>query len=153
MKRFLAPSVLVLSVLLTACSGGQAPRTAEFVPPAPAETDFGTLRVRYNALPTLALSDAVAKQYGVQRDAGTALVLVALREVKGAEEIDADGEVSVTAHDLSGTRQAIELRKVEAGGYTDLIGTARVSPRNSYRFEVVVTAGGRTETVTFQRNF
>ena len=67
--------------------------------------------------------------------------LVALREVKGAEEIDADGEVSVTAHDLSGTRQAIELRKVEAGGYTDLIGTARVSPRNSYRFEVVVTAG------------
>lgn len=47
----------------------------------------------------------------------------------------------------------IELRKVEAGGYTDLIGTARVSPRNSYRFEVVVTAGGRTETVTFQRNF
>ena len=82
MKRFLAPSVLVLSVLLTACSGGQAPRTAEFVPPAPAETDFGSLRVRYNALPTLALSDAVAKQYGVQRDAGTALVLVALREVK-----------------------------------------------------------------------
>ena len=85
MKRFLAPSVLVLSVLLTACSGGQAPRTAEFVPPAPAETDFGSLRVRYNALPALALSDAVAKQYGVQRDAGTALVLVALREVKGAE--------------------------------------------------------------------
>ena len=153
MRRFLAPSVLVLSVLLTACSGGQAPRTGEFVPPAPAETDFGSLRVRYNALPTLALSDAVAKQYGVQRDAGTALVLVALREVKGAEEIDADGEVSVTAHDLSGTRQAIELRKVEAGGYTDLIGTARVSPRNSYRFEVVVTAGGRTEAVTVQRNF
>ena len=102
MKRFLAPSVLVLSVLLTACSGGQAPRTAEFVPPAPAETDFGSLRVRYNALPALALSDAVAKQYGVQRDAGTALVLVALREVKGAEEIDADGEVSVTAT-LAGT--------------------------------------------------
>ena len=107
MKRFLAPPALVLLTLLAACSGGQAPRTAEFVPPAPAETDFGTLRVRYNALPTLALSDAVAKQYGVQRDAGTALVLVALREVKGAEEIDADGEVSVTAHDLSGTRQAM----------------------------------------------
>lgn len=153
MKRFLAPSVLLLSALLTACSGGQAPRTAEFVPPAPAETDFGTLRVRYNALPSLALSEAVAKQYGVQRDAGTALVLVALREVQGSDEIDADGEVSVTAHDLSGTRQAIELRKVDAGGYTDLIGTARVSPRNSYRFEVVVTAGDRTETVTFQRNF
>jgi hypothetical protein len=95
----------------------------------------------------------VAKEYGVQRDAGTALVLVALREVEGTEEIDADGEVSVTAHDLSGARQAITLRKVEAGEYTDLIGTARTSPRNSYRFEIVVKTSGRTETVTFQRNF
>ena len=144
---------LVLAMSLTACSGGETPRAAEFVPPAPAETDFGTLRVRYNALPTLALSEPVAKQYGVQRDAGTALVLVALREVKGAEELDADGEVSVTAHDLSGARQVVTLRKVNAGEYTDLIGTARVSPRNSYRFEIVVQAGGRTETVTFQRNF
>ncbi len=151
MKRLIAPLILALS--LVACSGGETPRAAEFVPPAPAETDFGSLRVRYNALPTLALSAPVAKQYGVQRDAGTALVLVALREVKGAEELDADGEVSVTAHDLSGARQVVTLRKVDAGEYTDLIGTARISPRNSYRFEIVVQAGGRTETVKFQRNF
>ena len=151
MKLLIAPLVLALS--LVACSGAETPRAAEFVPPAPAETDFGSLRVRYNALPTLALSEPVAKQYGVQRDAGTALVLVALREVKGAEELDADGEVSVTAHDLSGARQVVTLRKVDAGEYTDLIGTARISPRNSYRFEIVVQAGGRTETVKFQRNF
>jgi len=151
MKLLIAPLVLALS--LAACSGGETPRAAEFVPPAPAETDFGNLRVRYNALPTLALSEAVAKQYGVPRDAGTALVLVALRDMKGTEELDADGEVDVTAHDLSGARQVVALRKVEAGGYTDLIGTARISPRNSYRFEIEVQAGGRTETVTFQRNF
>ncbi|KRA51681.1 DUF4426 domain-containing protein [Pseudoxanthomonas sp. Root630] len=151
MKLLIAPLVLALS--LAACSGGETPRAAEFVPPAPAETDFGNLRVRFNALPTLALSEAVAKQYGVPRDAGTALVLIALREVKGAEELDADGDVSVTAHDLSGARQVVALRKVEAGEYTDLIGTARISPRNSYRFEIVVQAGGRTETVKFQRNF
>lgn len=151
MKLLIAPLVLALS--LVACSGGETPRAAEFVPAAPAEADFGPLRVRYNALPTLALSEAVATQYGVSRDAGTALVLVALREVKGTEEIDADGEVSVTAHDLSGARQAITLRKVEAGEYTDLIGTAGISPRNSYRFEIVVKTGGRTETVNFQRNF
>ena len=153
MKHLLAPTALVLSVLLTACSGGQAPRTAEFVPPAPAETDFGNLRVRYNALPTLALSAPVAQQYGVPRDADTALVLVALREIKGGEEIDAEGDVAVSAHDLSGARQTLTLRKVDAGGYTDHIGTARISPHNSYRFEVVVKAGQRTETVTFQRSF
>ena len=101
----------------------------------------------------LALSEPVARQYGVPRDAGTALVLVALREIKDGEEADADGDVTASAHDLSGTRQAITLRKVDAGGYIDHIGTARISPHNSYRFEVVVTAGQRTETVTFQRSF
>lgn len=145
--------LLALPTLLSACSGGEAPRSAEFVQAAPAEADFGDLRVRYNALPTLSLSDAVAKQYGVPRDAATALVLVALRKVAGGEEVDADGEVSVTAHDLSGARQTITLRKVDAGGYLDHIGTARISPRDSYRFEVVVTSGGRSETVKFQRNF
>ena len=144
---------IALLGLLSACSGGEAPRTAEFVQASPAEADFGTLRVRYNALPTLALSAPVAKQYGVPRDADTALVLVALREIEGGEEVDAEGDVAVSAHDLSGTRQTLTLRKVDAGGYTDHIGTARISPRNSYRFEVVVTAGGRTETVKFQRNF
>lgn len=150
------PSLLILlalSSLLPACSGGEAPRAAEFIPAAPAEADFGTLRVRYNALPTLSLSEPVAKQYGVPRDAGTALVLVALREVRGNEEVDADGEVAVSAHDLSGARQTVTLRKVDAGGYMDHIGVARISPRDSYRFEVVVTSGGRTETVKFQRNF
>ena len=142
-----------LMALLSACSGGEAPRTAEFVQASPAEADFGTLRVRYNALPTLALSAPVAKQYGVPRDADTALVLVALREIQGGEEVDAEGDVSASAHDLSGTRQAITLRKVDAGGYTDHIGTARISPHNSYRFEVVVKTGQRTETVTFQRSF
>ena len=152
--KFPLPSLLLAaSLALAGCSGGEAPRAAEFVQATPAEADFGDLRVRYNALPTLALSEAVAREYGVPRDAGTALVLVALRTVAGGEEVDADGEVSVTAHDLSGARQAITLRKIDAGGYSDHIGTARISPRNSYRFEVVVTAGGRSETVKFQRNF
>ncbi|MCH6483272.1 DUF4426 domain-containing protein [Pseudoxanthomonas sp. LH2527] len=153
MKCIATLSAIALLGLLSACSGGEAPRTAEFVQASPAEADFGNLRVRYNALPTLALSAPVAQQYGVPRDADTALVLVALREIKGGEEVDAEGDVAVSAHDLSGTRQTLTLRKVDAGGYTDHIGTARISPRNSYRFEVVVTAGGRTETVKFQRNF
>ena len=153
MKRIVPLFAIALLGLLSACSGGEAPRTAEFVQASPVEADFGNLRVRYNALPTLALSAPVAKQYGVPRDADTALVLVALREIKDGEEVDAEGDVAVSAHDLSGARQTLTLRKVDAGGYTDHIGTARISPRNSYRFEVVVTAGGRTETVKFQRNF
>ena len=153
-NRLLRPFLpLLLPLLLVACSGNEAPRAAEFVPPTPAESDFGTLRVRYNAIPTLSLSAEVARQYGVERDAGTALVLVALRQVENGEERDADGTLKASALDLSGTRQAIGLRSVDTGDYTDHIGTARISPRNTYRFEVVVTSGGRTETVKFQRNF
>lgn len=153
MKRLPLLLLLAASPLLPACSGGEAPRAAEFVPPAPAEADFGTLRVRYTALPTLSLSEAVAKQYGVPRDAGTALVVIALRTTAGGEETGIDGDVTVSAHDLSGARQSVQLRSIDAGGYTDHIGTVRVSPHNSYRFEAVVTADGRTETVKFQRNF
>lgn len=138
---------------LAACSGSEAPRAAEFVPPSPAHSDFGDLRVHYNALPTMALSEAVAKQYGVERDPGAALVLVALRRLRNGEEIDADGEVTAQASDLSGARQQIPLRVIDTGEYSDHIGTARISQRNTYRFDIAITTGGRTETLQFQRNF
>lgn len=153
MNRLPLLLLLATSPLLPACSGGEKPRAAEFVPPAPAETDFGTLRVRYTALPTLSLSEAIAKQYGVPRDAGTALVVIALRTTAGGEEAGIDGEVAVSARDLSGARQSVSLRQIDAGGYMDHIGTVRVSPHNSYRFEATVTVEGRTEKVEFQRNF
>ncbi|MEL1263632.1 DUF4426 domain-containing protein [Pseudoxanthomonas putridarboris] len=153
-KLLVRPTLpVLLGLLLSACSGGDAPRAAEFVPPAPAESDFGTLRVRYNALPTLSLSEAVAREYGVQRDAGTALVVVALRDLSGDEEKHAEGEVDAVAVDISGARQKIALRSVGTGSYTDHIGTARISPRNTYRFELDVRSGGRSGQVKFQRNF
>jgi hypothetical protein len=138
---------------LAACSNDEAARTASFVPPAPAHSDFGDLRVRYNALPTMALSDAMAKQYGVERDADTALVVIALRRLNNGEEVDADGEVSGQASDISGARQPIALRSIDSGDYTDHIGTVRVSPRNTYRFDITVAADGRKDTLQFQRNF
>ncbi len=151
MQRFLSPALLLLS--LAACSGGDRPRAAAFVPPAPAESDFGDLRVRYNALPTLALNQAVADQYGVKRDARNALVVVALRQLRDGEESSADGEVELHAVDLAGARQQVALRAVRSGDYTDHIGVVRVSAHDSYRFEARIKAGERRETVKFQRNF
>jgi hypothetical protein len=109
--------------------------------------------VRYNALPTLSLSQTMASRYGVRRDAGTALILIALRTVENGEEIDADGDVTVSVADLTGARQRIRMESVTVGEYTDHIGTARISPRDSYRFEIDVKAAGRSEKVQFQRNF
>lgn len=146
-------AAFVLALTLAACSNGDAPRAAEFVPPSPAHSDFGDLRVHYNALPTMALSEPVAKQYGVERDADTALVLIALRQLRNGEEVDTDGEVTVQASDLAGARQQIPLRVIDTGDYTDHIGTATISQRNTYRFDVAITANGRKDTLQFQRSF
>ena len=63
MKHFL---LLLLILLITACSAGEKPRAAEFVPPAASSANFGDLRVHYNALPTLSLNEAVAREYGFE---------------------------------------------------------------------------------------
>lgn len=146
--------LLALSLLLlTACSQGEKPRAADYVPPAESSADFGDLRVHYNALPTLSLNDAVAREYGVRKDSRTAMVVIALRRVQNDAETSADGQVSAQAIDLQGARQRIEFAAVKTGDYTDHIGVFSISPRDSYRFEVIVQANGRSETVKFQRNF
>lgn len=150
MKRF----PLLLSILLVAaCSGGEKPRVAEFVPPAVSSAEFGDLRVHYNALPTLSLNEAVAREYGVTKDAGTALLVIAVRRMENGEETGAESEVSAEAVDLQGARQQIALKVVKTGDYTDHIGIFDIHPRDSYRFEVTLKADGRSEVVKFQRNF
>ncbi len=147
-------SVLLLTtLLLAACTAGEKPRAADVVAPSPAHQDFGDLRVRFNAIPTLSMSEAVAREYGVERDADKALVTIALRKMAGSEELAAEGEVKAAAVDLQGMRQAITFVPVRTGGYTDYIGTFRVAERDSYRFEVSVASGERSGTVKFQRNF
>lgn len=153
-RLFRTAALLLLSAwLLAACSNSETPRTANFVPSTPAHADFGDLRVRYNALPTMSLSEGMAKQYGVEQDPGTALVVIALRQVKNGEEIDTDGEVTGQAADISGVRQQIALRTIDTGEYTDHIGTVRISQRNTYRFDITVSVDGRKDTLQFQRNF
>ncbi len=139
--------------LLTACSGGEAPRPAERIAPTPAHASFGDLRVHYNALPTLSLGDAVAREYGVEREDGSALLVIALRNAKDGAEVPVDGTVSATVTDLSGKQQTVTLRPATTGEYTDHIGTFRVSERDTYRINVSVNAQGRTESVRFQRSF
>jgi len=150
MKHF---SLLLLILLIAACSAGEKPRVAEFVPPAVSSAEFGDLRVHYNALPTLSLNDAVAREYGVDKDAGSAMLVIALRRLANGEEVGAEGEVSAEAFDLQGARQHIGFSAVKTGEYTDHIGVFTIQPRDSYRFEVTVKTDGRTEKVKFQRNF
>lgn len=155
MNRFLAQPLLLLALLLLlgACTRGEQPRPADLVAPVQGSSDFGSLRVYYNALPTPSISDAMASQYGVSRDPGTALVFVALRQLDGGEENNVEGTVAASAYDLQGARQDVDFKPVGVGQYTDHIGVIQVSPRDTYRFDLTVTVDGRARQLEFQRNF
>ncbi len=150
MKKILAPLAMLM---LAACSAGETPRVVTPAATEPAYADFGNLRVRYNALPTVGLNEQAAKQYGVARDEKRALLVVSLRELRDGDEIPADGKVSAQAIDLQGERMAVPLKPVRTGEYVDHIGSFAISPRNHYRIEIAVEALGRRETASFRREF
>jgi hypothetical protein len=147
-------TALVLALCLSAC-GSPAPEPARFVPPPPSATDLeGPLRARYNLLPTLALGEAVAREYGVTRSADSALLVVALRRpTADGDETAASGEVSAEVVDLAGRRQTVALRQVATGEYVDHVGTVRIGPHDTLRVEVGVVADGRRQEFDFQRSF
>ena len=153
MNTFKHIAMLALILAAAGCSGNQTPQPAVFVPPAESSSDFGDLRVHYNALPTASLGDAVARDYDVQKDPGTGMMVVALRKLSDGNEVATQGDVTAVVLDLQGVRQQVDFRTVKTGDYTDHLGTFEMSPRNTYRFEVTVKSGGRTEVVKFQRSF
>ena len=159
-RVFAAALASLLTAALAGCGGGQAPVAAQFVPPAPAVADLqGPLRAHYNLLPTLALSEAVARQYGIERSAGQALLVVALRrpgeQADGTpgDEVVAEGQVRARARNLAGQQQEIAMRAVGTGDYIDHIGMVAIGTRDVVRIEVSVDAGGRRQRFDFQRNF
>ena len=145
---------LVAGLLLAGC-GGPAPQPVEAVPDQVGSIDLpGPLRVHYNLLPTLALGEAVAREYGVERRADTALLVIALRQPDAdGQEVTASGQVHAEAVDLSGRRQAVALRPVATGGYIDHVGTVKTAARDSLRVEVVVVTDAGRQGFDFQRNF
>ncbi len=153
MKNSVRIPMLAAAMILVACNGQGRPQTAEYVTPAESASQFGQLRVHYNALPTLSLNDAVAREYAVEKNAGQALLVIALRKLANGEEEPVEGEVTATAIDLQGSHQRIALRAVRTGAYTDYIGTFAVTAHDSYRFELKIQAAGRSETLKFQRSF
>lgn len=150
-------ALALLPVILSALAacGGAVPEPARFVPPHPSTTDLeGPLRAHYNLLPTLALGEAVAREYGVERAADSALLVVALRRpTADGDESGADGEVSAEVIDLAGRRQAVALRRVATGDYLDHVGTVQVGTHDTLRVRVMVDAGGRRQEFDFQRSF
>ncbi|SEL66086.1 protein of unknown function [Pseudoxanthomonas sp. GM95] len=138
---------------LAGCSAGETPRKVEAIAPQDSAQQFGDLRVRYNALPSLSMPAAATQAYGIERGAGKALVVIALRRVQGQDELPAHGEVSGTATDLSGRRQPIAFRTVRTGEYEDHIGVVDISTHDTLRFVLEVRSEEGGGTLRFERTF
>jgi len=151
------PSRLVLPLAsllaLAACSGGQAPQRVQPVAPVDSVRTLGALQVRYNALPSLALPESAAQAYGLDRGAGRALVIVALRQQQGDDEVPVQGSVRGVAVDLSGRRQQITFKPVRTGDAVDQVGSVEISPRDTLRFELDVASDIGGGPLRFERSF
>lgn len=152
-----AIAVLAAALALAGC-GREPSAMADGPPSAGAAMQEATVRtgdvtVRASVVPTAALSGPVAAQYGIQRDPGTVLLLVGVRQGPEMQETALPATITATATDLRGVRQAIALREVRSGDLVDYAGVARVSPPDTLRFDLdIKRENGATSSMQFTRD-
>lgn len=115
----------------------------------------GDITVHYSAVPTTMLSPDVARQYGITRSAQRALVNIAVRRGKPGSDTAVPSQVTVTVTNLSGQRQALQMREVKEGEAIYYLGETRVSCQETLDFEIEVRVAGRDQPIraAFRQEF
>ena len=148
-------AALVAALLLAACGAEPPPRTAADAPaPQEAIARAGDVTMRASAVETTTLGPAVASQYGIRRDPGTVMLLVAVRQGAEGAEVALPARVTATATDLRGQRQDIAMRALRVGDLLDYVGTVQTTLPDTLRFDItIVREGGATSTLQLTREF
>jgi len=149
------------SFALGGCGGtSPVPPPATAATQAPAVLQAGDVTIRASAVPTAVLGEAVAAQYGIERDPRTVLLLVGVRRGSGPEETSLAARVRGSAVDLLGRRQQIALREIRSDGpgpgqgFIDYAGTVRISPPETLRFDLAIERDeAAPATLSFNRDF
>jgi hypothetical protein len=145
--------VLCAILILGGCGGSPAP-PATAAAQAPAVLQSGDVIIRASAVPTTVLGEAAAKQYGIERDPRTVLLLVGVRRGTESQETSLPARVRGSAIDLLGRRQQLELREIRNDGFIDYAGSVRISPPETLRFDLVIERDGAAPaTLSFNRDF
>jgi hypothetical protein len=156
-RACLVRAALALGLLLAACDSGKAPTQAAGMQAQAwqeASARSGDIVVRANAMPTSMLGEAVAKQYGIERDAASVMLLVGVRRGSDASETAVPARVTARATNLLGKRQAIAMREVRSGEFVDHVGIARVVAPDTLGFDLdVVPEGAPAMQLHFNRDF
>jgi hypothetical protein len=148
----LLPGLALISVL-AGCSDG--PKPAKLVDaPQEAVSRVGDVTVRANLLPTASLSDAVAKQYGIERADDRVMLLVSVRQGPEGQDAALPATIEAQVTNLQGQRRGIAMRELRTDEYVDYVGTAEVSPPDTLRFDLeIVREDGARSTMQFTRDF
>ena len=147
----LAPLILALA----ACGGATPPPVTASTSQAPqqAEARIGDVVVHASALQTSTLDEAIAKRYGLERSARTAMLLVSVRRTDGSDASGLPVSIEATVTPDRGTPERITLREISVDGLIDRVSTVGIAPPESLRFDVVVRYGNSTSTMQFTRDF
>ncbi len=149
-------SIVVLALVLAGCGGPP--------PAAPASSGAGGLQeavaregdvtMRASVMQTSTLDPSVARQYGIERSDGLAMLLVSVRRGAEARETGVPARVVAKASDLRGRAQLIEMRELRSGDLLDYVGTVEIEPPDTVRFDVRITReDGATSSMQFSREF
>ena len=150
-------AAMLLSLALAGCgSGAPGPAGSQGQSHAQQEASVqvGDVLVRANAVQAASLGEAVARQYGIERDEGAVMLLVGVRRTGNGGETALPARVTAVASDLLGKRQQLEMREVRSGEFIDYVGSARVITPDTLHFDVqVVAEGGTAMELRFNRDF
>lgn len=160
---------LLLIVAFAACTGDNAAPAADAPIASATGVDhgdtllqIGDVSIRASAVQTSTLNEGVAREYGIDRDPGSVLLLVAVRQGDDASAVAMPATVTASATDLRGSRQVIAMHELRSGGpgsgpgqaLVDYVGTVATTLPDTLRFDVrVVRAGGEVSTLRFNREF
>ncbi|MEO8012404.1 MAG: DUF4426 domain-containing protein [Dokdonella sp.] len=116
---------------------------------------FGDTLVHYNAIPTLALGEAMAKRYAITRSARAGLLNIAVQKTRDDGSTQAlAATISGDAVNLTGQRTTIAFREI-AGEEVSYIGVFDANGPDTYTFNLSIRPNGSTQAlnVRFNQNF
>lgn len=154
---------IALIVLLAACGGSNAPAPTDAVSAqGEAIVRVGDISVRASPIQTSMLNPEVAQQYGITRADNTILLLVAVRQGPEVNETSLPAQITASATDLRGHKQAIAMREVRTvdpasnsgQALIDYVGTLETTLPETLRFDVKAVRDGKAiTTLQFNREF
>lgn len=114
--------------------------------------EFDGFTLRANVSGTEFLSEAMARQYGIEADPNLALLhVVVLEGQPDGGRVPVTAQLSAQYEDLIGHVEVIEMRPVEADGKVSYIGSVDTSTQRVFRFVIEAQPAGAQKPL--QLNF